>query len=54
MMIQDKVKMLCEIIHDALGIEKINNCFMVDVDFHSESFVVKALKCLSNFIQIVY
>ena len=37
-------------LHDTLGSEKISNCFMVDVEFRNESFVIKALKCLSNFI----
>ena len=54
MMFQNKIKQLCQMLHDALGTEKITNCFMVDVDFRNESFVIKALKCLSNFISNEY
>ena len=50
MMFQTKIKNLCQSIHDSLGKRKINDCFLVDVDFRSESFVIKAIKCLSNFI----
>jgi hypothetical protein len=34
--------------------KKIRDCFLVDVDFLSESFVIKALKCFSNFINKEY
>ena len=50
MLFQQKIKALCQSIHDSLGKGKINDCFLVDVDFRSESFVIKAMKCLSNFI----
>ena len=50
MMLQGKIKELCQEIHDSLGKRKINECFLVDVEFRNESFVVKSLKCLSNFI----
>ena len=50
MLFQQKIKALCQSIHDSLGKGKINDCFLVDVDFCSESFVIKAMKCLSNFI----
>ena len=30
--------------------KKIKDCFLVDVDFHSESFVIKAIKCFTSFI----
>ena len=54
MMIQNKIKELCIKIHDELGKKKIKDCFLVDVEFHSESFIVKALKCFSNFINKEY
>ena len=50
MMFQGKIKELCQEIHDSLGKRKISECFLVDVEFRNESFVVKSLKCLSNFI----
>ena len=50
MMLQGKVKELCQEIHNSLGKRKISDCFLVDVDFRNESFPVKAMKCLSNFI----
>ena len=50
MMFQAKVKTLCQMLHETLGNEKISNCFMVDVEFRNESFVIKAIQCLSNFI----
>ena len=50
MMFQGKIKALCQEIHDSLGKKKINECFLVDVEFRNESFVIKSLKCLSNFI----
>ena len=28
----------------------ITEYFLMDIDFHSESLVVKAIKCLTNFI----
>ena len=50
MMLQGKVKELCQEIHNSLGKRKISDCFLVDVDFRNESFPVKAMKCLSNLI----
>ena len=50
MMFQLKLKELCQEIHDLLGHRKISDCFMVDIEFSRESLVIKALKCLSNFI----
>ena len=54
MMFHNKIKLLFEQIHATLGKKKIKDCFLVDVDFHSESFVLKAIKCLSNFINKDY
>ena len=53
MMFQTKVK-TCQMLHETLGNEKISNCFMVDVEFRNESFVIKAIQCLSNFISREY
>ena len=50
MMIQRKVKKVFQDIHDALGKVKIKDCFLVDIEFHSESFIIKAITCLSSFI----
>ena len=41
-------------IHDNLGKQKIDNCFLVDVDFRHVNFVQKSLKCLNNFISKDY
>ena len=54
MLFQRKIKELCQDIHDMIGKKKIKKCFLVDVEFHSESFVVKSLKCLSSFINAEY
>ena len=54
MLFQNKIKDVCQRIHDNLGKQRIKDCFLVDVDFQNESFVVKALKCLSNFINRDY
>lgn len=50
MMFQRKVKKVFQIIHDAIGSAKIKECFLVDIEFHNESFIVKAITCLSSFI----
>lgn len=50
MMFQNKIKKLCQMIHDSLGKRKVSDCFLVDVDFRMESFIMKAIKCLTNFI----
>ena len=34
----------------SIGNAKIKECFLVDVEFHNESFIVKAITCLSSFI----
>ena len=53
-MFQDKVKALCKLLHSSVGAQKISECFLVDVEFNNESFVVKAIKCLTNFINRDY
>jgi len=50
LMMQTKIKEVCQQIHDGIGKKRIKECFMVDIDFHNESFVLKAIKCLTNFI----
>ena len=50
MMFDRKMKELCQHIHNHVGGEKLSDCFLVSVDFHNESFIYKAVKCLSNFI----
>ena len=50
MLFQRKIKELCQQIHDQLGTQKLSDCFLVDIDFRNESFVVKAIRCLTNFI----
>ena len=50
MLFQRKIKELCQLVHDQLGAQKLSDCFLVDIDFRSESFVVKAIRCLTNFI----
>ena len=50
MMFQNKIKDLCQQIHDSIGKKRLHDCFMVDVEFTNKSFILKAQKCLSNFI----
>ena len=54
MMFQRKIKELFQQIHDSLGKQKISDCFLVGVEFRNESFIIKAIKCLSNFINREY
>ena len=51
MMLQGKIKELCQEIHNALGNKKINECFLIDVEFKNESSVVKSLKVSFKFHQ---
>ena len=50
MMMQLKVKQLFHVIHDQIGNNEINKCFYVDLDFKSESFPFKAIRCLTSFV----
>ena len=50
MMFQRKIKEFCQEFHDMIGKNRIKECFLADTDFHSESFVMKPIKCLSDFI----
>ena len=53
-MFQRKLKDLCQQIHDSLEKQKISNCFLIGIYIRNESFVLKAIKCLSNFINREY
>ena len=53
MMFQGKLKKVFQQIHDLIGNHKIKECFLVDTDFHSESFIWKSNHCL-NFISVDY
>ena len=50
MMLPGRMKEFCQDIHNSLGNKKITDCFLVDVEFKSEPFVIKSLKCQFNFI----
>ena len=50
MMMQRKVKDVFCVLHDTIGAEKLNQCFLSDVDFANDDFITKAIHCLSNFI----
>ena len=54
MMFQGKIKELCKEVHDSIGSRKIKDCFFVDIDFRSGSFVEKSMNCLNNFINKNY
>ena len=54
MMFQVKMKEICYNIHNSLRNKKFVECFLVDVEFKHESFVIKSLRCLSNFINNDY
>ena len=51
MMMQHKVKQIFQVIHDKIGNNKIKNCFFyIDVDLKSEYFPIKAIRCVTFFI----
>ncbi len=54
MMLQRKVMDFWQEIHDAFGTNAIKDCFITDVDFRNESFIYKAVTCLSSFINNDY
>ena len=45
-----KYKELCQQIHDSLENRKINECFLADIEFKNQSFIMNSLNCLLNFI----
>ena len=49
MMFDWKMKELCQKLHDCPSGEKLEDCFLVDIDFQRESFPIQAIKCLSFF-----
>ena len=49
-MFQRKAEKVFQDIHDILGHTKIKDCFLINIDFKKQAFIVKALKCLSSFI----
>ena len=49
-MLQRKAEKVFQDIHDGLGHAKIKDCFLINVDFQNQPFIIKALKCLSSFI----
>ena len=54
MMMQRKVKDVFHLLRDALGSNRVKECFMTDVHFASEDFITKAITCLANFINRDY
>ena len=50
MMFQRKIEKVFQDIHDGLGHAKTKECFLVNVDFKNQPFIVNALKCVSSFI----
>lgn len=54
MMFQNAIKKVCQDIHAKLGKKKINECFIADVDFANEGFIIKAMKCMANFVSKEY
>ena len=54
MMMQRKVKEVFHLMHDALGSNRVKDCFMTDIDFASDDFITNAIICLSNFINRDY
>ena len=54
LLFQRLIKNLCLSIHNSIGKRKLKDCFLVDIEFHAESFIVKAIRCLCNFISKEY
>ena len=50
MMFQGKIKELCQQIHDSLRNQKVNECFLGDIGFKNQAFIIKSLNCLLSFI----
>ena len=47
---QNKLKEFYNEIQQSFGTKKLNNCFTVEMDFEDENFILKAIKCLTNFL----
>ena len=54
MKFQHVIKEVFQQVHDKLGASKVNDCFLVDIDFKSDSFIYKAIPCLTLFINKDY
>ena len=50
MLFQSKIKEFFEELQNSLGSRKLDDCFTVEIDFKNENFVIKSIKCLSNFV----
>ena len=52
--VKRKIKDMRQQIHGSLRKQKISDCFLVGIEFQNWSFVLKAIKCISNFINQEY
>ena len=50
MMFQTKLKECYNDIQQSFGTKKLDACFTVDIDFKDENFILKGIKCLTNFV----
>ena len=50
MMFQGKIKEMFSEIQQSFGLKKLDQCFTVDIDFKDENFILKAIKCMTNFV----
>lgn len=50
MMFQNKEKEFYSEVQQSFGNKKLDECFTVDIDFKDENFILKAIKCLTNFV----
>ena len=50
MLFQNKLKEFYNEIQQSFGAKKLDDCFTVDVDFKDKNFIIKAIKCLTNFV----
>lgn len=47
---QNKLKESYDEVQQSFGTKKLDDCFTVDVDFKDENFILKVIKCLTNFV----
>ena len=50
MCFQNKLKEFYNEVQQSFGNKKLDSCFTVDIDFKDENFVLKSIKCLTNFV----
>ena len=50
MLFQSKIKEFFDDIQRSFGTQKLGEAFTVEIDFRDENFVIKSIRCLSNFI----